>query len=184
MPRGASQAKRPTPDLRIRIKNGRDGSAALTCTRRDGSQTWQRQAGSLGLVFPAHDLTHYVVETVMGFREGFFGLLAAGWEISDFAAPFPRGPIPYEARATELLVGLMQMEQRHGREWTAADIREEAVRYAAAQKTNTKVSLPEFTDDHLARIRAMRRDVFEKWAAIPPGEALELDFPAQAGTAK
>jgi hypothetical protein len=175
MPR-ADSAPAARPDLRIRIKNGRDGSAALTCTRRDGSQTWQRQSGSLGLVFPAHDLTHYVVETVMGFREGFYGLLAKGWDISDFAAPFPRGPIPYEARATELLVGLMQMEQRHGRDWTAADIRAEAVKYAAGQKTNGKVELPEFTEEHLARIRAMRADVLRMWSSVPPGEALELDF--------
>ena len=33
-----------------------------------------------------HDLIHYVVETTLGYREAFFGLLAAGWDIQDFGA--------------------------------------------------------------------------------------------------
>lgn len=69
-----------------------DGSATLTCTRSDGSVTWQRQTGQQGLVFPAHDLTHLAVETTMGYARGFYGLIAADWEIADFAAPWPRGP--------------------------------------------------------------------------------------------
>jgi hypothetical protein len=54
-------------DLIIRIKRKTDGSAALSCLRADGSTTWQRQEGQLGRFFPLHDLTHYAVETAMGF---------------------------------------------------------------------------------------------------------------------
>ena len=62
------------PDLVIRIKKKTDGSAALSCTRADGSVTWQRQDGKLGLFFPLHDLTHYAVETTLGFSRAFYGL--------------------------------------------------------------------------------------------------------------
>lgn len=47
-------------------------------------------------MFPPHDLTHYTVETTFGYRHGFFGLIAGGWDISDFGAPWPRGPLPAE----------------------------------------------------------------------------------------
>ena len=44
-----------------------NGAAALSCERADGSVTWQRQEGQLGRFFPLHDLTHFAVETVLGF---------------------------------------------------------------------------------------------------------------------
>ena len=57
------------PELLIRIKKKTDGAAALSCIRPDGTTTWQRQDGRLGAFFPLHDLTHYAVETVLGFIE-------------------------------------------------------------------------------------------------------------------
>src|SRR5215207_7563384 len=69
-----------TPRLTIRIKKNADGTAALTCTRADGSVTWQRQQGTQGMFFPRHDLTHFAVETVLGHRRGFYGLVADGWD--------------------------------------------------------------------------------------------------------
>ncbi|MDP9178723.1 MAG: hypothetical protein M3O61_13655, partial [Gemmatimonadota bacterium] len=79
------------PDLLIRIKKNKDSSASLACVRADGSTTWQRQDGQLGVFFPPHDLTHYAIEAVLGYRNAFYGLIADGWEISDFDTPFPRG---------------------------------------------------------------------------------------------
>ena len=63
------------PRLQVRLKRLTDGSAALSCARADGSLIWQRQSGSRGVVFPAHDLTHFAVESTLGYAQGFFGLL-------------------------------------------------------------------------------------------------------------
>ena len=52
----------------IRIKKGKDGRVALSCTRADGTTTWQRQEGGQAAFFPKHDLTHYAVETALGLR--------------------------------------------------------------------------------------------------------------------
>ena len=164
--------------LSIRLKRHADGSAALTCTRADGSVTWQRQQGKLGLVFPAHDLTHYAVETVMGHKNGFYGLLAAGWEMKDFAAPWPRGAIPREAREVELLVGLFDVERRTGGNWSAAELRAQGEIYVASNKSGRKaVAMPPLTDDDVNRIRTVLRDVLTRWDATPAGAALELSFP-------
>ena len=49
-------------------------------SRFDSSDTAtvQRQKGSLGLVFPPHDLTHFAIETELGYTGGFYGLVADG----------------------------------------------------------------------------------------------------------
>src|SRR5213078_334111 len=115
----------------IRIKKKTDGSAALSCTRDDGSVTWQRQEGIQGRFFPRHDLTHYAVEMVLGHRRGFYGLVAEGWDLEDFGGPWPRGPVPADADPSELIVGFLDAERASGREWSAAEMNEQAAQYYA-----------------------------------------------------
>lgn len=172
------------PNLAIQLKRMADGCAALTCTRADGSIIWQRQSGQRGLVFPTHDLTHYTVETVLGYERGFYGLLAAGWEFGDFSAPWPRGPIPMEARGVELLVGLFETERRMGGGWTAAELRSQGELYAASQRAGRKhVVMPSLTDESVAGIHALQGKLLGSWAATKPGETLELSFEYRGTTA-
>ncbi|HEU5478637.1 MAG TPA: hypothetical protein VFU90_02340 [Candidatus Tumulicola sp.] len=163
------------PDLLIRIKRATDGSAALTCVRADGSVTWQRQVGPLGAFFPTHDLTHYAVETTLGYRQGFYGLIADGWEIADFETA--KGDIPREAREAELVVGVFEMELRMGRDWSGSELREQGERYASSTRPErARMPLPPLTDDDIARVRALRAAVFAQWEAVGPGDTLELAF--------
>ena len=67
------------------------GGALFKCTRADGSMTWQRNEGGRGAFFALHDLTHYAVESVLGCTEGFYGLIASGWEIGDTTGKGRRG---------------------------------------------------------------------------------------------
>src|SRR5207237_7810377 len=60
--------------LTIQFTKRTDGAAVLKCIRDDGSVTWQRVDDKQAAFFPLHDLTHYAVETELGFRQGFFGL--------------------------------------------------------------------------------------------------------------
>jgi hypothetical protein len=168
------------PPLTIRIKKNRDGTAALSCTRADGTVTWQRLQGGHARFFPRHDLTHYAVETVLGHRRGFYGLVAEGWDFDDFGAPWPRGPIPADADPSELIVGLLDAERASGAEWTAADLNENAeLFYASLGVEHASLAL---TEGQLARIRARMRALFADWDAVPPGETLALTFdPTVAG---
>jgi hypothetical protein len=160
--------------MKIRIKKKTDGSAALSCTRADGSVTWQRQEGQLGVVFPLHDLTHYCVESVIGFRRGFYGLLAEGWNISDFAKPGTRGPIPEEARLVEMIVGYLDLEQRTGMLGTADEYNERIRTTAADNKISP--TLFRLTDDQLAGVWHRRADVFAQWRSLAAGDAMEVEF--------
>ncbi len=165
-------------DLLVRLKREPDGSAALSCRRADGSVTWQRQKGQYGQFFPVHDLTHYAVESVLTERRGFFGLIADGWEIKDFAPPFPRGPIPTDARAVELIVSMIDTGRLSAARWTAAEFREQAELYVASRRSAGKQfeDLPVVSDEELEKIRALRGKLVERWSAMRAGEALELVF--------
>ncbi len=159
--------------LTIKLKRARDGSAALTCVRSDDSVTWQRQLGSIGTVFPPHDITHFAVETALGYQRGFYGLIADGWDISDFGSPWPRGPIPAEARVVERLVSLFEMEDRVGPKWWTDERFEEG---GDSWTERDGAAIPTLSDETLERVRALRRETLAKWAATPPGQTLELTF--------
>ena len=165
------------PGLTIRIKKNTDGTAALSCTRADGTVTWQRQQGAQGLFFPRHDLTHYAVETVLAYRSGFYGLIATGWDISDFGPPWPRGRIPEEAGVAELIVSFLDAERASPARWSAADFNDKTALYYRDHKLpNTP---PTLTDDDLVRVRQRRAELFAQWEAVSPGSAIELQFPTR-----
>jgi hypothetical protein len=161
------------PPLTIRFRKEPDGAVVQTCTRPDGSVTWQRlPAGKAGF-FPKHDLTHFALETVLGHRLGFYGLLAQGWGFADFSSDWPRGRIPVEADPSELLVGFLDAERIGGARWTAAEMNDHAARFFAELGASGP---PVLTDDQLERIRARMHELFEQWDAVPPGRSLELSF--------
>jgi hypothetical protein len=164
------------PDLKIRIKRHTDGSASLTLTRADGSVTWQRQQGKLGLVFPPHDITHFAVESELRYRGGFYGLVADGWEIGDFASPWPRGAIPEEAREVELIVGFFDSERRSADRWTADAFNEHAEKFVGASRSAATMKVPQLKDAEITQVRTTRDSLLERWYALPPGESMELEF--------
>jgi uncharacterized C2H2 Zn-finger protein len=109
------------PGLRLGIIKQPDGNALLRCTRADGSTTWQKQQGDHAAFFPLHDLTHYAVETELGFRRGFYGLIADGWDIADTTGKTARGALPNEAIEVEYLVSAFSAERAGGAIASAAE---------------------------------------------------------------
>jgi hypothetical protein len=156
----------------IRIKKGKDGRTALSCTRADGTTTWQRQEGAQAAFFPKHDLTHYAVETALGHRQGFYGLVSAGWDFSDFGNPWPRGKLPVEASISEMIVGVLDLE-RIGDRASAKELNRRIAEYAVE---NVLPQQGDLTEEDLARVRQKRAEMFEKWDAVRPGDALEIPF--------
>jgi hypothetical protein len=157
----------------IRIKKGTDGRTALSCIRADGTTTWQRQEGAQATFFPKHDLTHYAVETALGIRQGFYGLVSAGWDFSDFGSPWPRGRLPVEASISEMIVGVFDLERRVGERTSADELNQALAAYAVENGLPQQAQL---TEEDLARVRAKRAEMFAKWDAVKPGDALEIPF--------
>jgi hypothetical protein len=161
------------PQLFIQLTKRADGGAVLRCARADGSVTWQRQHGPRASFFPLHDLAHYAVETELKFRDGFYGLIAQGWDIDETTGKTARGPPPSEAVVVEHLVGLLDLERTTGVAWTAAEVNAHAAEYF---RTANRPGPRALGDEDLNRVRDAARALYEKWRALPAGATLELHF--------
>jgi len=164
------------PLLTLRFAIKRDGTPVLSVTRRDGSVAWQRQKH----FFPVHDLGHYAIESVLGLRQAFWGMMADGWEFADFGTPWPRGPMPNVAEAllAEVIAGWLDTFARDVRddESGAAELNAHLAGYCAQHAMEAPRTL---TPGEFARIRAMRAELARRWHALAPGETMELRFPAE-----
>ena len=157
----------------IRIKKGKDGRTALSCARADGTVTWQKQEGKQAAFFPKHDLTHCAVESVLAERQGFYGLVAAGWDFSDFGTPWPRGKLPADANVSEMIVGFFDLERQSGETDSATELNRKIAEYCAEHRLPLR---RELSEEDLTAIRQRREELFAKWDSVQPGDALEIPF--------
>lgn len=154
----------------ISFSKGRGKPDTLSCLRADGSRTWKQLHP--GLVY--HDLLHYVVESKLGLRESFFGLLAQGHSIMDYELPAAERPfvIKVEALVTEHLVALLQLELA-GQGQDAAPI--ETLRASCAA---SGVELPPaITPERMTELRNAGQELAARWKALESKQVLELPFP-------
>jgi hypothetical protein len=142
--------------VRIEIEKKGGGASVLRCTRRDGSVTFQRHEGKQGAFFPIHDLTHLAVESELSRPEGFFSLVASGWELEETTGKGARGPLPEGAVAVEKLVGLLDLERAGAARWETADLG--------------------LTVDEADRVRRRLAELLARWVALPVGGTLAVDF--------
>lgn len=156
--------------MRVQITKKADGSGVLRCVRADGSVTWQKQTDRHAAYFALHDLTHFAVETTLGYQRGFFGLIAEGWDIEDTTGKSARGPLPPEAGQAEMMVGVLFAEGAGGVIWTVEEFNE----FAAMQGARP------LTADEIARVKKKRSELFQQWSAVEPGATLELQFEVAA----
>ena len=162
--------------LAIKLSKRRDGAVVLRCERADGTATWMRYEGAKAQYLALHDLAHHAVETTLGHRRGFFGLVAEGWNISDFGTPWPRGPLPADAEPAELIVGFLDTEGASGELWSAAEFNAKASQHFAAHGL---AHPPVLDDETLARLRLAVIGIRRQWLALPLDGSLELAFPAR-----
>lgn len=130
-------------------------------------------------MFPPHDLTHYAVETTRGYGGAFYGLLADGWEISDFAKPWARGPIPAEAREVETLVSVFESYARRATPDTHPDLNAWGAEYVAsrnASKPKSAEPLRALSAAGIGGVHDARAALLADWSRVRAGEALQLEF--------
>jgi hypothetical protein len=161
------------PMLTFRIKKRPDTTAMLVLVREDGSST----SGAIGPpngYGPVHDLAHYVVERTLGLREGFLGLVASGWAITDFEKKGTAKQLPFEAVLAEVAAGELSRQVMTW-QWSSAED------YAWAVETTVKQSrpddlLPPITHETFERLRAELLDLRHRWNQLGAGDTLELPF--------
>jgi hypothetical protein len=160
-----------TGDMWVHITRRADGAGLLRCLRDDGSCAWQKQSERNAAHFALHDLTHFAVETTLGYENGFFGLVKQGWEMEAVTGKGARGRLPPEALVVEAIVGLFDAERACGAIWTGDEFNQ-----FARLRAEEGAPLRLLTNDEIKRISACRSELFERWRALANGERLELEF--------
>lgn len=154
--------------LQITLKKISAERASLHCRRADGTETWSR----VHPFYPTHDLSHFAVETALGLRQGFFGLIAGGWDLDDFIQKQVAAKLPVEAFWAECAVGVTELLGRDGppplAEWSAA-----LAESVAGQKLPPFRAVTGAEYDHLNTLRA---DLLSQWGVLPVGGTLTLTF--------
>jgi hypothetical protein len=154
----------------IRFTKGKKGKPdTLACVREDGSSTWE--PSQVGI---RHDLIHYAVETVLGYKDAFFGLVAGGRDISDFGTKNGKKDT-YTAQEAwaEHIVGLLQWPSVAG---GPALSPAEFLDMLTATQAASGTPVPTITTEQLVQIRSLVDSLHARWAALPPGNTLEVEF--------
>lgn len=165
----------------VRLKKTHEGTA-LSVERADGSVDWQRN--SHGDFFALHDLTHLVVESVLGFDQAFFGLLASGWDMKVFSDKTdPRyGQVPDQAKVTEHLVAVLSRRVLENERLDASlrDLwRDEVNLELAACLRKSGLALHSLSLDQLLTIGERLEAAVDAWSRLPMGETLKFQFPLE-----
>lgn len=142
----------------------------LTVRRADGTATWMKLYPGMAM----HDLTHYVIESVLALDNAFYGILARGYDIEAFELPPEKRPyalqpknLPPEALQVEHLVNLLLTELQSGERIT--DFQD------LFQSILTEADLPvmgDLTDVVLSDIREQVRELQASWRLLPVGGQL------------
>jgi hypothetical protein len=159
------------PELRVQFTKRADGNVVLRCLRSDGSSTWQRHEKHAQF-FSFHDLSHFAVETTLGYRSGFYGLIADGWDIADTAGKGARGKLPGASVVVEHVVGLLERERAGGAVVLAA----EDFNRLVDEKAGPDPERRPLSDAQLRDVRNRIAELHRQWAALPQGSTLELAF--------
>jgi hypothetical protein len=161
--------------LEIQFKKGPNQSAVLTCKRADNTLTWSKlHVGTAG-----HDLAHYAVESTLGFKNAFYGLLSKGYDIADFELPRGQRPVEImpsnlhpEAIQTEHIVNLLQINAAQGEDDPAAFLTQ-----LAGILVENNLTFPEqLTESSLAEIRTLFHALLFQWHALKEDGVLTLQF--------
>ena len=146
----------------------------LTCVRYDGSRTWW----PLPPHFTEHDLLHYVVETELGLKQAFFGMIAGGRNIEDFGTQQGQKDVyPPEAIQAEFLVGIPQAAMNDN---DSASNDECMAALHLTAENNPELPPRKVTAEELDGIRAEMHQIFLQWRGLEAGAHMELPLPRVA----
>ena len=148
--------------------------------RRDGSRA-DFSIPSKGPI--SHDIVHYCVESVLGLRNGFWGLVASGEEPGAIQDRAKAGGHASAKRAQEPLPELVEdlqaerlVECFEAESWSGETSDAGLLAMAIAGWGASYVPELELSATDLAEVRAKLTELGSRWLALPEGEALGLEW--------
>jgi len=160
--------------MKIRFKKGKKGTDVLECVREDGTVTWSHVRPGMMV----HELLHYAVETELGFKNAFYGILAKGYGIEEFESDRSKRPtalmpknLPKEAHWAEIIVGLFQTQLSDRQKI-------ESFREMIEQACTMRGLAPPdaLTEENYEKVWQTFQILYKKWKHLEWGEDLVVDF--------
>lgn len=157
--------------MKIQFQKKQDKPSILRCIRDDGSATWT----TLKTPFDVdHDLTHYIVESTMNFKQAFYGLLKSGIGINDWTLPKEERPaylkwenLPKEAQYSEVIVGVFQRTPDEHEFWESLKMQLDNYHLPDLPQLN-----PSVYETILLKMKQLRQE----WRNLEADESLEFEF--------
>jgi hypothetical protein len=137
--------------------------------RDDGTQTWM-QADDF---FIRHDLSHFAVESTLGYKTAFYGMINAGTELSDFTDREKRAALVLtrEAVHAESLANLFLMDLSQGRVEDFDKMQQQAM--TTSFSGTQPVSL---SHEQINAVRKALSGLLLQWRKLSAGQSLLLEI--------
>lgn len=155
--------------MRILFTKNTGKQNVIKYIRDNGTETWMYCDD----FFIRHDLSHYALEKIFGYKTAFNGMLNAGMDIRDFDDKEKRARLSVTAEAwyAENMANLFLIELAQGQ---FADFNE--VQQAAFVSFNQQYPPTFLPEDKIEAVRMYLSELLAQWNTLPAGETLELSF--------
>ena len=155
--------------MQITFIKQKDKKNTISCKRKDGSATWMAS----DLFYVQHDLMHFAVETKLGYKTAFYGMLAGGIDITDFELPKAQRNFEYTEQAwhAESIVNLLFIQLKQGEN---SDF--QTALNAAYIMNAYPFSAPVVSAIAATEIKNLFQELWLQWNELAYGEALHLLF--------
>jgi hypothetical protein len=155
--------------MEMRVTKNTGKPHIILYQRDDGSQTWMQSDD----FFVMHDLSHYALETTLGYTTAFMGMLNGGIDIKDFEDREKRKQIivSNEAAYAENMANLFLTEIMQGNFENFNDVSRQAF------ETSWKnFPPPHLSEEEIISVRIFLRQLLKEWKELPAGETMKLTF--------
>lgn len=155
--------------MQIRITKHINKEHTLKYIRDNGTETWMRSDD----FFVQHDLSHYALESILGYRTAFNGMLNSGMDIKDFEDRAKRAVINITAEAmyAETMANLFLVEIMQGEFDDFNSVQQEAF-----SSTNKSLQPTSLTVEQIKAVRKYLRELLQQWEDLPAEQTMELHF--------
>ncbi len=155
--------------MQIRFTKNTGKQNVIKYVRDNGTETWMYGDD----FFIRHDLSHYALEKILGYKTAFNGMLNAGMDIRDFADKEKRAKLSVTAEAwyAENMANLFLIELAQGKFDDFNQVQQAA--FVSFHQQYPPVTLLQAT---INEVRDYLSILLAQWKALPSGETLELSF--------
>lgn len=145
----------------------KDKRNKLVCTRDDSSTTME----DLGPSYPYHDIAHFVIESTLKIKRGFYGNILDGYSIQELSDKTVIKTLPPESTVSEILTRALQ--SLHSGSYTFEQCMPLVHEEIKALNLDYIVNC---SNDTLENMLRTYKNYIEKWNALAEGEKIEFIF--------